>query len=104
MRQEARLDGWSWDGWRPGGLDGGQWMEAGLEGGGLREGGLDGGQEDGGAAGWMRGAGRWVWRGWMEAVGLDGGGYGGWAGEDGWRAWMEEWRVLDGEEWRDGGG
>ena len=71
------------------------------------------------------GAGRWVWRGWMEAVGLDGGGWMGWrvggrrwmegpgwggGRRLGWRdglgarAWMEEWRVLDGEEWRDGGG
>ena len=57
-------------------------------GGGLRErgGGMDG-------RSWMEAGG---WMGWRV----------GWGGGRrlGAGAWMEEWRVLDGEEWRDGGG
>ena len=53
------------------------------------------GGDGGGGAGWLAGLEGGREPGW--GGGLDGDGLGA-------RAWMEEWRVLDGEEWRDGGG
>ena len=128
------MDGWAGAkaGWRLG-LEGWAGLDGGGKGGGLDKGGgkcwMVARRWDGAwMGGWMGGElEAWSWKVGME--GLDGGGEAGWRRLDGmeggrekmdggvglgwrlgWRdwlgarAWMEEWRVLDGEEWRDGGG